>query len=171
MTPSELSRELREGHNADLTRRRWIIGLSFVGAAMAQAVSLFQVGIVKHLPDLPLPRVNSSKVDASDYAYKKLSMPDGPIMLGSYAVTAGLSAAGGMNRARERPVLPIALAVKALYDAGNTLLLAREEWKENRAFCWYCQVATLCSLATAALALPELRTALRTLRSRRHVLA
>lgn len=34
MKPSQLSHELRHGESADMTRRRWVIGLSFVGLAM-----------------------------------------------------------------------------------------------------------------------------------------
>lgn len=43
------------------------------------------------------------------------------------------------------------------------LKLGREEWGENRALCAYCQVATACSLASAALALPEAADAARNL--------
>lgn len=50
MEPSQLSRELREGNNPDLSRRRLIIGLSGIGALMGEAVSLYQVGIIKELP-------------------------------------------------------------------------------------------------------------------------
>lgn len=51
MNPRQLSQELRLGTSADLNRRRWIIGLSTVGAVMAQLVSLYQTGIIRHLPD------------------------------------------------------------------------------------------------------------------------
>ena len=76
-------------------------------------------------------------------------------MLGTYAVTAILAGAGSADRARERPGLPIALAGKALYDVGTNLTLAREEWQENGALCTYCQSASLASMATLAVALPE----------------
>lgn len=42
-------------------------------------------------------------------------------------------------------------------------LLAREEWSQNKAFCEYCQVATVCSFASLVLAVPEVVTAVRTL--------
>jgi len=38
-----------------------------------------------------------------------------------------------------------------------------EEWKDNRALCAYCQAATLVSLASFVLALPEAGRALRAL--------
>ena len=166
MHPRQLSRELREGKSADLKRRRWIIGLSAVGSTMAQLVSFYQTSIISHLPDPPLPGFNSSKVDASDYAYRRFNTPDGVMMLTNYGITAWLAAAGGQNRARKQPVLPIAMALKILGDAAVAVELAREEWNENRALCAYCQVATLCSLVSAALAAPEALTAIRTLRGR-----
>ncbi len=101
MNPQQLSHELRQGEGADLARRRWIIGLSIVGSAIAQAVSLYQTGIIRHLPDPPLPYFDSSRVDASTYAYSRLDSPDGPAMLVNYGITAWLAAAGGKDRAAE----------------------------------------------------------------------
>ena len=166
MNPTQLSRELREETSPELRRRRWIVGLSLVGTAMAQVVALYQMGLVKRLPD-PSPDsragrlFNSTKVDASDYAYKRMSTPDGFLMLNTLSATAALAAAGGKDRARETPWLPIALAAKALYDVANVVKLGREEWQENKALCQYCQVASLTSIAAAALAIPEAVTAAR----------
>ena len=167
MNPRQLSHELREGKSPDLNRRRWIIGLSLVGCAMAKAVTLYQTGIIKHLPDPPLPVFDSDKVDASDYAYRRFNSPDGPGMLASYAVTAALAAAGGQDRAQQSPAIPVAMGLKILGDSAVALELAREEWQENKALCAYCQVATLCSLASVALALPEAVRAARSLFGRR----
>lgn len=165
MDPRQLSEELRHGDGEDLQRRRWIVGLSMVGAAMAQIVNVYQMGLVKRLPDPPGDLFDATKVDASTYAYKRFNMPDGPFMLITYGVTAALASAGGEHRARRTPWLPIAMAVKTGYDALSALLLGREEWKENKALCQYCQVATLASIASAALAIPEARRAVRQLRA------
>lgn len=158
-----LSRELREGDGSDLRRRRWIVGLSLVGTAAAQAVSLYQTGILRRLPDLPSRYFDATRVDASPYGYKRMQTPDGLLMLASYAVTAALAGAGGKDRARDTPVLPIALAAKTLYDSVTALRLAREEWNDNKAFCGYCQSATVASLASAVLAMPEAARAVRTI--------
>ncbi|MDX2232102.1 MAG: vitamin K epoxide reductase family protein [Leptolyngbyaceae cyanobacterium bins.349] len=167
MEPRQLSLELRKGNNPDLSRRRFIVGLSMLGATMAEAVSLYQVGIIPDLPDPPLPLIDSSKVDASDYAYRYFDTPDGFMMLTNYSITALLAAAGGANRAVQAPFLPIALAVKTLFDSILALWLARIEWKENEAFCAYCQVATLCSIASFVLALPEANRAVQLLMGKR----
>jgi hypothetical protein len=135
MDPRQLSHELRNGTSSDLERRRWIIGLSMVGATMAQVVSLYQTGILKELPDLPIPFVDSDRVDASPYAYSRLNTPDGPLMLINYGITAWLASTGGENRARETPLIPIAMGIKILVDSIAAAELAREEWSENKAFC------------------------------------
>lgn len=166
LAPADLSRELRTGSSPDLTRRRWTIGLSIVGSAIGGIVTLYQTGIVKRLPDiLPGDVFDAEKVDASDYAYKRLQMPDAPLMMMTYAGTAALAAAGGAERATRQPVLPLALAAKAWYDLATCLKLGAEEWAENRKLCSWCQVATLISAVTAALTLPEAIRAARTLAS------
>lgn len=163
MHPHQLSHELREGSSPDLDRRRWIVGLSMLGGTMAQAVSLYQTGAIDHLPDLPIPFIDSDRVDASDYAYKRFNAPDGPLMLVTYGLTAWLASMGGQNRAKETPWVPIAMGTKILFDALTATKLAQEEWQENNALCAYCQVATLCSFASLALAAPEVMTAVQTL--------
>ena len=106
---------------------------------MGQAVTLYQTGIVNHLPDPPGQKLfDADRVDASNYAYNKFNSPDGPIMVANYALTAWLAAAGGLDRARRNPLLPIAMGIKLVLDGVTNVELAREEWSENKAFCEYC---------------------------------
>ncbi|WP_019587112.1 vitamin K epoxide reductase family protein [Deinococcus apachensis] len=168
MDPTQLSRELREARTPDLHRRRWIIGLSLLGAAMGQIVTLYQTGIIRRLPDPPLRIFDSSRVDASDYGYKRLNTPDAVMMVVSYGATAWLAAAGGKDRASNLPLLPVMMGLKILGDAATAVELGREEWRENKALCAYCQVATIASLASLPLAFPEMRRALANLLGRRN---
>ena len=165
-TPSSLSRDLRLRSNSDLRRRRWIVGLSLFGVAIGQVVALYQTGILRRLPDPPVGPFDSERVNASDYAYKRLQMPDAFLMVATYAVTAALAAAGGRHRAEEQPAIPVALAAKTLFDVGTNLKLAQEEWTDNKALCAYCQTASLVSMASLALALPEALRGLRNLLGR-----
>lgn len=167
MEPRQLSLELRKGENPDLSRRRFIAGLSMLGATMAEAVSLYQLGIIEELPDPPIPGIDSSKVDSADFAYSFLDTPDGFLMLINYSITAALAAAGGANRATQAPFLPIALAGKTLIDSITALALAGIEWKDNKAFCAYCQVATVCSITSFILSIPEATRAFQTLTGKR----
>ena len=163
MDPTTLSRQLRTAETDDLKRRRALVALSNVGALAGVVVSLYQTGVLSHLPDLPGKIWNADKVDASDYAYKRYDTPDALIMTVSYGITAWLAGAGGKDRAERTPWLPVALAAKVLADAAFAVKLGREEWAENEALCWYCQSATLASLASVPLALPEAARGLRRL--------
>lgn len=165
-TPAELSRDLRLRTDPDLRRRRWMVGLSLFGVAIGQVVALYQTGIIRRLPDPPVGPFDSERVNASDYAYKRMQVPDAFLMVGTYAVTAALAAAGGQHRAERQPLLPLALAAKTLFDVGTNLKLAQEEWADNGALCAYCQTASLVSIASLALALPEAARGLRSLLGR-----
>lgn len=165
-TPRELSHQLREVHTEDLSRRRLVVGLSLLGAAMGQIVSLYQMGIIKKLPDPPFEIFDSSKVDAADYAYSRMQTPDAVAMIVNYGITAWLAAAGDKDRAKNAPWIPLALAAKTIVDAGTALELGREEYAQTKKLCFYCQVATVVSLASVVVALPEARKAWSAWRSR-----
>lgn len=155
MNPRQLSHELRNVNTPDLTRRRWIIALQAAGAIIGQIVALYQTGIIRHLPDPPIPLFNSDKVDASTYAYKRLDTPDGLMMVTTFAISAWLAGVGGKDRAEKQPLLPVLLLAKLLFDSATTIQLAQEEWAENKALCFYCQTASLFTYISVLLAIPE----------------
>lgn len=162
LEPSRLSRELREGSGPSLRNRRVAIGLSLAGAMIGGVVGAYQLGLIRRLPDiLPGEIWDAEKVDASDYAYRHLQQPDGPMMLVNYGLTAMAIAAGGENRAEQNPALPLVATGKAALDLALCGALAVEEWRENKALCSWCQVATALSAATLAATLPEAARALR----------
>jgi hypothetical protein len=163
MEPEKLSRELRKGKGRFLTLRRGVVGLAFVSVNAMGVVALYQTGIIEHLPELPLPGLDADKVDASAEAYKYFATPDGVIGLGSYAITMGLAAMGGQDRATEQPWIPLALAAKALVDAAQAGRLTVSQWTKHRAFCSWCLLAAGATFATVPLVMPEARAAWRTL--------
>lgn len=165
LAPSELSRELRQDRTPHLLRRRWAYGLSLVGVAAGGIVGLYQMGILKRLPDFPSRFFDATKVDASDYGYRRGQAPDALFMIVNYAATALLTGIGGARRVREMPWAPVAQLAKTLLDVGTNLKLAREEWDTNRAFCGYCQTATLASIASVLASYPEARAAIDFLRA------
>jgi uncharacterized membrane protein len=160
MKPSELSKQLREGNSPFLQNRRAIVGLSLIGVGAAKIVSLYQIGIIKNLPDPPLSIFDSTKVDASDYAYKRFATPDAFLMLVSYATTAWLAGAGREDREKRNPLWTFAMTGKIAVDVLAALQLGREEWAENKKLCAYCQLATIASIASLLLAIPETKKAL-----------
>lgn len=159
--PEALSRQLREGTGGFLKQRRGVLVGSLGAAAAMGVIALYQMGIIDHLPEPPLPYVDADTVDASEEAYQWLSTPDAVLGLANYAGTAVLAAMGGADRVQRRPWLPMALAVKAGLDAAQALNLSVDQWTRHRAFCTWCLLAAGASVATAALAGPEALAALR----------
>lgn len=166
MKPEQLSEQLRQGTNEFLSRRRRIAGLALAAAGSMGLISLYQLGIMRHLPDPPLPGFDSDKVDAAAQAYSRLQSPDGPIGLGNYAATLGLAAMGGADRATEKPLIPLAMAAKVVFDALQAGKLTVDQVTKHRALCAWCLVAAGCTFATVPLAVPEARAALRNLLDR-----
>lgn len=136
-----------------------------LGASAAMGiVALYQTGNLRHLPDPPLPGLDSDRVDASGEAYESLKTPDAALGLASYGATLALVGMGPADRAREQPVLPLLSAAKVAFDAAGAAWLTAEQLTKHRALCGYCLLASAASLAALGLALPEARDAWRALR-------
>ena len=145
--------------------RGWTIGLSLVGLASMGAVSLLQTGLVRHLPDPPLPCFDSDKVNLSDTAFP-LGIPDGTLGLLSFALNLPLAAYGPRDRARRLPWLPVLGTAKALADAVVAAWYFYQMPVRKQAWCPYCIVGALADWAILVLALPEGRRALAEVRRR-----
>ena len=125
-------------------------------------ITLYQMGIITHLPEPPLPYLDADKVDASAEAYARLATPDGALGLASYAGMVVLAAMGGPERMHSRPWMPLALAAKVLsFDTPIAAKLTVDQWTTHRAFCMYCLIASAATFASVPLAALELRDALR----------
>ena len=141
--------------------------MSLGAAASMGVVSAYQLGIVKHLPEPPVPGLDADAVDASGEAYHYLKTPDAALGLASYAVTLVLAGAGPGRRAVERPWIPLALAAKVVVDAVSGVYLTVEQGSKHRRFCSWCLVASGLSAAMVPQVVPEARVAWGHLRSRR----
>ena len=159
MNPERLSRQLREGVSQYLQRRRAIVGLSLVSVASMGIITLYQMGLIEHLPEPPLPYFDADKVDASAEAYEKLVVPDATLGLLSYAATIVLASMGGKDRARQQSYLPLALLAKVLVDAGQAGKLTVDQWTKHRGFCSWCLLAAGATVARVPLGIPEARAA------------
>ena len=117
--PEVLSEQLRQSSEEFLPQRRGIAALSLLAMSSLELITLFQTGIIKHLPEVPLPglHMDSQKVNSSSDAYAMFEVPDGIIGLGSYAATLGLAVMGGKDRSRKQPWIPLVLAAHAEVDA------------------------------------------------------
>lgn len=169
MTPKLLSEQLRNGSGSFLEERRGVIALSLTAIGCMGLIALYQTGLLRRLPDLPLPIMDADKIDSSDEAYSKLSTPDAIIGLGSYAATMGLAAMGGRDRARTQPWIPLALAAKAGFDATQAAKLSYDQWAKHKAFCIWCLIAAAATFATVPLVLGEAVQAVRHIGKRKGV--
>ncbi len=159
-----ISDDLRRGNDPNLTRRRRIAGLSLTAIGTLGTVAAYQMGLIRHLPELPLPGLDADTVDASGEAYAQLVTPDAALGIASYAVTLILAGMGARDRARTQPWIPLALAAKVGLDTAGSVFLGVEQASKHRAFCGWCLAATGASLAMLPQALPEAREAWRHLR-------
>jgi hypothetical protein len=161
MKPEELGRQLRTETGSFLGLRRGIVGLAMVAAGSMGLITLYQMGIIKHLPEPPLPGLDSDRVDASSEAYSRFSTPDGVLGLGNYAVTMGLAAMGGKDRARKQPWIPLLLAAKVGFDLSQATRLFFDQKSKYHAFCSWCLLAAGSTVATVPLVIPETYAAIR----------
>lgn len=161
MRPGELSRQLRQGQGKHLTLRRAVVGLSLVSEAALGVISLYQMGLIKHVPEPPLPHFDADKVNASPDAYRRLDMPDGILGIGSYAVTMALAAAGGEDRVSTAPWLPLALAGKVGFDTVVAVQLTLDQARKQHAFCLWCLLTSAATFTMAPLVVPEAWAAVR----------
>jgi len=160
MTPQELSRQLRRGASEDLRRRRQLVALQLLGIGAMAPIVLYQMGLIRHLPEPPLPRLDADTVDAAGEAYAILATPDAVLGIVNYGLTMALAAAGGEDRAARLPWLPLALAAKVGVDALNAGRLTLEQWTKHRAFCSWCLLGAAASFASVPLVIGEARRAL-----------
>lgn len=166
MTPKQLSRQLRGDEDLFLSKRRRIVACGLAAAGAMGVITLYQMGIIKHLPEPPIPGFDADKVDASEEAYSCLQTPDAFIGLGSYAVTMGLAAMGPKNRAESQPWIPLALLAKTTADAGQAAKLTVDQWTKHKAFCFWCLLAAAATFAALPLAVPEAIEAVNQLRKK-----
>jgi uncharacterized membrane protein len=161
--PVEIGRDLRLGSNPFLRRRRSVVGLALFSCAVLGVVALYQVGIIKKLPQPPLPAFDTARVNGSQEAYSILATPDAFLGLASYAVTACLAAMGPQNRSRIYPLMPVGLAVKLLGDSAMAMKLSFDEAVKFRAFSLWSILVAAATWTALPLALPEALAALRQL--------
>lgn len=163
MEPEALSEALRTETGVYMWCRRGLVITSFISILCMQVVALFQMGIVKRLPEPPWRWFDSAKVDAAAEAYNRmwLPMPDAMLGIVSYAVTVALVSLGGPDRFERWWWLPVIMGVKVLIDAVQAGQLSWEQWSVHSAFCFWCLIAAGATFAAVPLAVPEVWAALR----------
>lgn len=164
INPQTLSHELRRETSPHLKRRRRLLGLALTVIGSMGVIALYQMGIIKHMPEPAWPYLDADKVDASEEAYARLATPDAVLGMASYAMTSVLIAMGGKDRARTHPWIPLLMAAKIGFDAMQAGKLTVDQWTVHRAFCSWCLLSAGATFAQVPLAVPEARDAWRQMR-------
>lgn len=159
--PAAARRTLRESRAPEVILRRAIIAASLVGIASMGLIALFQGGLLRRLPDLPLEDFRSDEVNASDTAYG-WGMPDSPISIGAHAASLAAATIGAEDRAEKQPWLPLAASAVALPAAVTSArYLFYDMPVREKGWCPYCIVDALAHMAVLGFTFWESRKALR----------
>jgi uncharacterized membrane protein len=152
--------ELLHGATPDLHEKRKIILLSAIGLADFAIISLYQTGIIKHLPDIDHPLFDSDKVNASKDAYM-FAAPDGPISALAYAATMVLASVGGSNRTGRKPLLDLALGATIAGNAAGALYYLYNMIFKQKKICLYCLTGAGINIASAIIITPTIARTLK----------
>ncbi len=159
---SDAWRTIRPG--PALRRRRRVVGGTMLSTACMAVASLYQTGVLRRIPELPLRRFDANRVEASAQAYQVLRMPDAPLAVVSFGLTAALAAAAGGGAGRGVQAVRVALAAKALVDAAYSAKLMSDQVTKHGRLCSWCLTTTVGAAVALRPALEEGRAGWRALR-------
>ncbi|HEU4686112.1 MAG TPA: vitamin K epoxide reductase family protein [Nitrospira sp.] len=153
--PQAVRDDLRQARTGALRCRRGIVVLAVLGLGTGALMSLFQTGVIRHLPDPPIRRFHSDRVNAS-YAAYQYGVPAGPLSVALHATSLLLASAGGRGRATRPAWLPFAAAGKAAVEAGAAArYLFHRLPVVERSWCAYGIVDAVLRIGMFVLSLPE----------------
>ncbi len=151
-----------------LRRRRRVVGGTMLSTACMAVASLYQTGVLKRIPELPLGPFDAGRVEASAQAYQLLRMPDAPLAVVSFGLTAALAAGAGTGEGpgfgRRADLVRVALGAKALVDAVYGAKLMADQATKHGKLCSWCLTTTVGSAIALGPALAEGRAGWRALR-------
>lgn len=161
-----LSDALRRHDSPFLTARRRTAVLQTAAAGTLALVGLYQFGVLRSVPEPPLPGLGADAVDASGEAYRTLLTPDSTLGVASAGVSLVLAGMGSARRHEDQPWIPLALLAKSLLDAAGGLYLFAEQVTKHKKVCSWCTASAGLLVATVPVVWPEARAAWRTVRHR-----
>jgi hypothetical protein len=160
-----VSDALRRQDTPHLRARRRVALLQVASNTALGVVGLYQFGLLRRVPEPPLPGLGADAVTASGAAYQLGRTPDSTLGIISGGITLALAGMGGPKRASAHPLLPLAMFAKTLLDAAGGLYLVAEELTKHKKICALCIGMWFAFVASVPTAWPEARDALRALRT------
>lgn len=133
----------RSGRSAE--NRRNIALLSGIGLIDFVPISLYQLGVIRHLPDMPAKLFDSDYVNASKEA-QVAGLPDGPVSLLMYA--ANLVLVAGALKKKKRNILDYLIAGNSLGQAAGGAYYLYNMATEQKKICPYCVAGALINFAS-----------------------
>ena len=139
---------IRRDKRSTTRERRKVAALSVLGLVDFSIISLYQLGYIKSLPDLPGKVFDSDKVNASKEA-EIAGLPDGVISLGLY--TAGIVlATAGIRRRKKHNIFDYLLGAAALGQAAGAAQYLVNMATVQKKACPYCITGAIINFATLA---------------------
>lgn len=156
MNAKDIRDRLREGENKSLSRRRRIALLSAIGLTDFNFISLYQMGFIRRLPDLPGKIFDSNKVNASKHAYG-MGLPDGPVSSGVYSLIMILASYKGDKKSGRPLWADLALAGTVFFNAVGAIQYTKNMITEQEKACPYCITGALVNFAMVPLIVADLK--------------
>lgn len=137
--------KIRNRSDLAAVNRREIALLSAIGLIDFVPISLYQLGIIRHLPDFPGELFNSDYVNASKEA-QVAGLPDGPLSLLMYA--ANLVLVSGALRKKKRNVFDYLIAANSLGQAAGGAYYLYNMASRQKKVCVYCVTGAMINFAS-----------------------
>ncbi len=131
-----------KNQSASLKRRKKIIMLSLFGLGNAAIITLYQTGIIKKLPDLPLKSFDSPKLTSSVKAFE-FGMPDAPGASLLYSLIMVLATYGGERRIKRIFLFDQLLLGATVVNAAMAAQYFYNMLAKQKKLCVYCIAVTL----------------------------
>lgn len=148
------------GNSSSLSRRRAIIAISLLGIANASLMTLYQTGILKKLPDLPIKYFDANRVTSSKKAFE-FGMPDAPGANLLYSLIMTLAVYGGNRSLKRHYFIDQLMLGVVVVNASFAVQYFYNMLTKQKRVCLYCVAATLTNLSMLPFAWRELGEARR----------
>ncbi|WP_224996152.1 vitamin K epoxide reductase family protein [Cesiribacter sp. SM1] len=145
LQPSAVQKVRQQAGSASENRRNIGI-LSAVGLLDFVPISLYQLGVIRHMPDLPGRIFDSDYVNASKEA-QIAGLPDGPVSLLMYAANV-LLVAGAIKKKKKRNLFDYLIAGNAIGQAAGGAYYLYNMATVQKKVCIYCVTGALINFAT-----------------------
>ncbi|PRY09938.1 putative membrane protein [Pontibacter ummariensis] len=138
--------KIRKDTSEAATCRREIAALATLGLIDFSLISLFQMGYIKNMPDVPGKLFNTEKVNTSRQAVL-FGLPDGVTSLAGYTASILLATAAIRYRKQSR-ILDMALGAVVLGQAAGAAKYLYDMAFKQKKVCVYCVAGAVINFAS-----------------------